>query len=118
MLFDRRKNPCQLSDTPENFVATIDTPKQAAMVKRNPQRKIVIAALLLVASAVLAGYLTTAGSEGTSASRGGVGQRRPRVMLIESACCAAVCSARIVTLVLAPSALSSAAVDTEELYDR
>jgi putative tricarboxylic transport membrane protein len=90
------------------------------MDKKESWRKIVIAAILLVASAALAVYLTTAGSEGASASRGGVGPTTwPRVMLIGIACCAAVMLLRELSrLFLRHPHPSPAAVATEELYDR
>lgn len=89
------------------------------MDKKEPWKKIVIAAFLLVASAVLAGYFITAGLNGASASRGGVGPTTwPRVMLIGIACCAAVMLLReLARIFLRHPSPPEAAVDTREMYD-
>lgn len=89
------------------------------MDKKESWKKIVIAAFLLVASAVLAGYFITAGLDGASASRGGVGPTTwPRVMLIGIACCAAVMLLReLARVFLRHPYPPEAAVETGEIYD-
>jgi putative tricarboxylic transport membrane protein len=89
------------------------------MDKRESWRKIVIAAFLLIASAVLAVNFITTGLDGASASRGSVGPTTwPRVMLIGIASCAAVMLLReLARMFLRHLYPSEAAVETREIYD-
>ncbi len=89
------------------------------MDTREACKNIVIAAFLLVTSAVLAGYFIAPGLDGAAASRGGVGPTTwPRVMLIGIAVCAAVMLLReLARVFLRHQHLPEAAAETAELYD-
>ena len=89
------------------------------MVNREPWKKIVSAAFLLIVSAVLAGYFITPGLDGALAGRGGVGPTTwPRVMLMGIACCAAVILLRELSRVILRHRYSpEGAAAAGEIYD-
>ena len=89
------------------------------MDKKGPWSKIVISVFVIIASALLAGYFVTSGSESSAATRGGVGPATwPRTMLIGIACCAAVMLLRELSRVFLPHRYPfEGAVETGEIYD-